>query len=345
VFDEGTRQTFTADEIISCAEGKRCAGPATKSAPRLRRRYRAGGPPATVIVKLFADGSVNLNMGASDLGTGTKTVMAMVVAEELGVPLDRIQVEWADTGTTQYATASGGSKTVPTESPATRAAALEVKRQVLALAAEQLKAAPEDLVLRGGEVASTREPEKKVALSGLTAIARRGLLVGVGYRAPNPEGKVTCPFAVHFAEVEVNTRTGEVKVLRYLAAQDSGRVLNALTFENQVQGGIVMGLGLGLTEGRVLDRAQTGRMVNANWHDYGVPTALDVPADQAVWSAEKHDHQANSTSTKGVGEPATVPVAPAVANAIYHACGVRTPDSPVNPVRLVALLNRPEKRG
>ena len=90
-------------------------------------------------MKLFADGSANLNMGASDLGTGTKTVMAMVVSEELGVPLDRIQVEWADTATTQYATASGGSKTVPTESPATRAAALDVKQQLLAMAAAQLK--------------------------------------------------------------------------------------------------------------------------------------------------------------------------------------------------------------
>ena len=80
----------------------------------------SGGPPSTVIVKLFADGSANLNMGARDIGTGTKTVMAMVVAEELGVPLEKIQIENADTGTTQFATASGGSKTVPTESPAVR---------------------------------------------------------------------------------------------------------------------------------------------------------------------------------------------------------------------------------
>ncbi|MGD2135771.1 MAG: xanthine dehydrogenase family protein molybdopterin-binding subunit, partial [Gemmatimonadales bacterium] len=97
-----------------------------------------GGPPSTAIVKLFADGSVNLNMGASDIGTGTKTVMAMVVAEELGVEPDAVQIEHADTATTQFATASGGSKTVPTESPAVRAAALDVKRQVLEAAAAQL---------------------------------------------------------------------------------------------------------------------------------------------------------------------------------------------------------------
>jgi CO/xanthine dehydrogenase Mo-binding subunit len=304
-----------------------------------------GGPPSTVIVKLFADGSANLNMGASDLGTGTKTVMAMVVSEELGVPLDRIQVEWADTATTQFATPSGGSKTVPTESPATRAAALDVKQQLLSLAAAQLKVSADDLVLTNGEIVSSTDPSKKVAVTGVTALRGRGLIVGVGYRGPNPEGVVTCPFGVHFAEVEVNTRTGETRVLRYLAAQDSGRAMNELTFENQTQGGITMGLGLALTEERILDRGQTGKMVNRNWHDYQVPTAMDVPVEQVVLPIDLHDQQANSTGAKGLGEPATVPAAPAVANAIHHACGVRTPDTPVNPRRLVSLLAASKQRG
>ncbi len=304
----------------------------------------SGGPPSTVIVKLFADGSANLNMGASDIGTGTKTIMAMVVSEELGVPLDRIQVEWADTGTTQYATASGGSKTVPTESPATRAAALDVKQQLLAMAATQLKVNADELVLKSGEIVSSADPSKKVAVTGVSALRGRGLIVGVGYRAPNPEGKVTCPFGVHFAEVEVNTRTGEVRVLRYLAAQDSGRAMNELTYENQTQGGVTMGLGLALTEERILDRNQTGKMVNRNWHDYMVPTAMDVPVEQVVLPIDLHD-QANSTGAKGLGEPATVPAAPAIANAIYHACGVRTPDTPVNPRRLLGLLAASKQRG
>ena len=305
----------------------------------------SGGPPSTVIVRLFADGSVNINMGASDIGTGTKTIMAMVVSEELGVPLDWIQVEWADTGTTQYATASGGSKTVPTESPATRAAALDVRQQLLAMAAAQLKVGADDLVLKDGEIASTTDPSKRVAVTGVAALRGRGLIVGVGYRGPNPEGKVVCPFGAHFAEVEVNTRTGEVRILRYLAAQDSGRAMNELTFENQTQGGITMGIGLALTEERILDRNQTGKMVNRNWHDYQVPTAMDVPVEQVVLPIDLHDTEANSTGAKGLGEPATVPAAPAVANAIYDACGVRTPETPVNPRRLVALLAASMKRG
>ncbi|HSK08070.1 MAG TPA: xanthine dehydrogenase family protein molybdopterin-binding subunit [Vicinamibacterales bacterium] len=305
----------------------------------------AGGPPATILVKVFADGSANLNMGAADIGTGTKTVMSMIVTEELGIPPDRIQVEWADTGTTQFATPSGGSKTVPTESPAVRAAALDVKQQLLALAAEQLKVTPQDVAFVGGEIAVTADPSKKVALGAIQGLQRRGLVVGVGYRGPNPEGIVTCPFGAHFAEVEVNTRTGEVKVTRLLAAQDSGRPLNELTYENQVHGGLTMGVGLALTEARILDADQTGKMVNRNWHDYKVPTAMDLPAEQVVVPVDLHDYKANSTAVKGIGEPATIPTAPAIANAIYHACGVRTPDAPVSPARLVALLGAANKKG
>jgi xanthine dehydrogenase YagR molybdenum-binding subunit len=237
-------------------------------------------------------------MGASDNGCGTKTWMAMIVAEELGLPVDRIQIEHADTATTQFATPSGGSKTVPTEAPAGRAAALEVKRQVLEVAAEQLKVPVGDLALREGTVVSTKDPAKTVALSQLTGLQRRGVVIGVGTRGPNPAGKAINPWAAHFAEVEVNTRTGEVKLLRYLAAQDSGRVMNRLTYDNQVIGGITMGVGLALTERRILDRARTGRMVNANFHDYMIPTAMDVPADQTVLPIDPHDTECGSRSRR-----------------------------------------------
>jgi xanthine dehydrogenase YagR molybdenum-binding subunit len=299
-----------------------------------------GSPPSTVIVKLFADGSANVNMGASDLGTGTKTWMAMIVAEELGLPLDRIQVEHADTATTQFATPSGGSKTVPTEAPAGRAAALEVKRQILDLAAEQLKVAADELTLQDGSVRSTKDPAKRIELAQITGLQRRGVVVGVGTRGPNPGGRAINPWAVHFAEVEVNTRTGEVRVLRYLAAHDSGRVMNWLTYENQVLGGITMGVGLALTEARVLDRARTGKMVNANFHDYMIPTAMDVPADQTVLAIDPHDTICNTTGAKGIGEPATIPAASAIANAVCQAIGVRITESPIGPSAILSALNQ-----
>jgi CO/xanthine dehydrogenase Mo-binding subunit len=303
----------------------------------------SGGPPSTAVLKLFADGSANLNIGASDLGTGTKTVMAMVVAEELGVPLERIQVENADTGTTQFATPSGGSKTVPTESPAVRDAALKVKAQLLELAAEELKVATGDLQLDGDSVVSKLDPKVRKKVAELTGLRRRGLLIGVGYRGPNPPGRAINPWAAQFCEVEVNTRTGEVKILRFLAAQASGRVMNRLTFDNQTIGGITFGVGLAMTEARVLDVGQTGKLLTHNWHDYKLPTALDVPAEITTVPIDKPDNEANSTGARGLGEPVTIPTAAAIANAIYDAIGVRVTTTPATPIAIMQLLA--EQRG
>src|SRR5512139_1975760 len=297
-----------------------------------------GSPPSTAIVKLFADGSANLNMGASDIGCGTKTWGAQIVAEELGVPMDRISVEHADTGTTQFATPSGGSKTVPTESPAIRSAALDVKQQLYAMAAEQLKLPAADLELRGAEVVSKTDATKKVALGQIQAFSRRGLLVGIGYRVPNPPGTAVNPFGAQFAEVEVNTKTGEIKVLRFLAAHDSGRILNEKMFRNQVFGGVTMGIGFGLTEDRVMDDAQLGKLLTVNLHDYKMPTALDAPADKTVVIVDPHDNTFSNTGAKGVGEPATIPTAPAIANAVFNATGLRLTDAPMSPARVIRAM-------
>jgi CO/xanthine dehydrogenase Mo-binding subunit len=303
-----------------------------------------GGPPSTVIVKLFPDGSANLNMGASDIGTGTKTVMAMVVAEELGVPLERIQIENADTGTTEYATASGGSKTVPTESPTVRAAALAVKQQLLDIAGEELKRPATELRTDGDEVVCTTDPKMRKKIAELEGLRRRGVLVGVGVRGPNPEGKVINPFVAQFCEVEVDTRTGEVRVMRFLSSNDSGRVMNRLTFDTQVVGGVTMGIGLAMSEQRVFDR-QTGKVLTANWHDYKIPTAMDVPAEIVSVPVDVPDPEANTTGAKGLGEPVTIPTAAALANAVYHAIGVRVTESPISPMRLAALLAARTTRG
>jgi xanthine dehydrogenase YagR molybdenum-binding subunit len=304
-----------------------------------------GRPPSTIILKLFADGSVNLNMGASDIGTGTKTVMALVVAEELGVKPEIIQIEHADTGTTQYATPSGGSKTVPTEAPAVRAAAISLKQQLLEIAAQDLDVDPATLSFRAGRIFSKIDPSKKISFTELSGLKKRGVVVGIGYRGPNPENKVTNPFAAQFCEVEVNTGTGEVRIIRFLGAHDSGRVMSRLTYDNQVFGGITMGIGLAMTEARILDKNHSGKMVNRNWHDYKLPTALDVPEDMVSLPIEPDDTEANTTGAKGLGEPVTIPTAAAVANAVYHATGVRITQTPINPVQLCRLLAARRKEG
>jgi len=301
------------------------------------------GPPATVIVKLYADGSANLNMGAADLGTGTKTVMAMIVAEELGVPMDRIQVENADTGNTQFTSQSGGSKTVYVDSPAVRAAALEVKSSLLDMAAAQLKVPAADLNFKDGEILAETGTQR-LALRDLRQLQMQQAVVGVAVRGPVQSDKVVRPFVTHFAEVEVNTRTGEVRVVRMLAAHDSGRVMNLLTYRNQVFGGFIMGLGLATMERRILDPV-TGKMANANWHDYKIPTAKDVPAQMTVLPIDLHDTECNTTGTKGIGEPAMIPSAAAIANAFYHATGVRITAAPITPSQVLTLLAERKTKG
>jgi CO/xanthine dehydrogenase Mo-binding subunit len=295
-----------------------------------------GRPPSTVIVRLFADGTANLNMGASDIGTGTRTVMAMVVAEELGVDPDAVQIENADTATTQYASPSGGSKTVPTEAPAVRRAAIAVKEQLLDMAAGQLDVPRYALVLDGGAV-RTRDGSRRVAVRDLEGLQAQRVVMGVGQRRPNPDGVTITPFVAQFCEVEVNTRTGEIRLLRLLSSNESGRVMNRLTWDGQVVGGVTMGVGFATTEQRVLD-GPTGKLCNRNWHDYKLPTALDVPAQVVSAPVLLADEQANIVGAKGLGEPVTIPTAPAIANAVYDAVGVRLRETPMNPLTLVARL-------
>jgi len=302
-----------------------------------------GGPPSTALVYYYPDGSVNLNIGAADLGTGTKTVMAMVVAEELNTPIERITVVNADTATTQFTGPSGGSKTVMADSPAVRAAAIDVKNQLLAMAAEQLKVPVENLTLSDGVITGPGG-SPKIQVSQLSGMQMRRVIVGVGTRGPNIATKSIRPFAAHFAEVEVNKLTGEVRVVRMVAAQDSGRVMNLLTFRNQVIGGLTMGIGFALTERRIMDTS-TGKMANDNWHDYKIPTAMDVPADLTLVPIDLHDHEACSTSTKGLGEPATIPAAAAIANAFYNATGVRITSAPITPAQVLTLLRAQKKQG
>ncbi|MHB8909972.1 MAG: xanthine dehydrogenase family protein molybdopterin-binding subunit, partial [Syntrophales bacterium] len=297
-----------------------------------------GGGPATIILKLFSDGSVSLNMGASDIGTGTRTVMAMVVSEELGVRPEVIDIENADTGTTQFATPSGGSKTIPTESPAVRAAAINLKQQLLQMAARDLKEKPVSLVIQGGTIQSLNDPVKKIRIIDVTGLKRHGVVVGIGYRDPNPANRAINPFAAQFCEVEVNVKTGEVRILRFLSANDSGRVMGGLTFESQVIGGVTMGIGLAMMETRIFDGNQTGRNLTGNWHDYKIPTACDVPPEIVSVPIDRPDIEANTTGAKGLGEPVTIPTAAAVANAVYNATGVRITSTPISPVVLRQAL-------
>jgi xanthine dehydrogenase YagR molybdenum-binding subunit len=233
--------------------------------------------------------------------------------------------------------------TLASLAPAVRRGAWLVKRQVFDWAAEALGVPADDFEFSNNTVVSRSNPGKKKTLEEL--FRSKGVMdvIAIGNREQNPAGKAIMPFSAQFAEVEVNTKTGEVKVVRLLSANDSGRVINRKTYESQVYGGMTQGLGYALTEKRVLDR-QTGKMCNANLHDYKVPGALDVPVDHEVQPVDLNDNECNNIGCKGLGEPAHVPAAAAIANAIYDAIGVHPTNGPVDNRAILELLSK-KKRG
>ena len=214
-----------------------------------------------------------------------------------------------------------------------------MKRQIFDWAAKSLSVSKDDLRIEGNTVVCTSNPEKKQALEQLFQSNGVRDVIAVGNREPNPADKVVMPFGAHFAEVEVNTDTGEVRVVRLLAANESGRVINLKTFENQVYGGMTQGLGLALTEKRVMDR-QTGIMCNVNLHDYKLPTAMDVPVDHEVVPIDLKDNECNNVGCKGLGEPAHVPAPAAIANAIADAIGVQPTHGPIDNKMILDLLKK-----
>jgi xanthine dehydrogenase YagR molybdenum-binding subunit len=163
------------------------------------------------------------------------------------------------------------------------------------------------------------------------------VLVTTGAREENKEGYAMNSFGVQFAEVAVDTITGKVKVLKIVAAHDIGRVLNRKLLENQFEGGIIQGLGFALMEERVIDR-NTGRVVTTNMHDYKIPTTLDTPEISVVIVSEGDD-QISNTGVKGIGEPAMIPTAGAIANAVYNALGVRINSLPITPDKVLQALS------
>ena len=297
-----------------------------------------GGPPATALVKINQDGSINLLTGAADIGTGTRTVLTQICAEELGVPIEKIHITNADTETTPYTLPSYGSITLASSGPAVRSAANDARRQLFDLASASLGVKPEELSAKDGFIFVTAQPDKKIKFEAAAAAMPERDLIGRGYRGPNPPGLSLNAFGAQFCEVEVDTQSGEVKVLKFVAAHDSGRVINPHTFASQIKGGITMGTGYALSERRIVDN-NTGIPVTASILEYRPPTSMDVPIDIEVYSVDV-PYTANNIGAKGVGEPPLIATAPAIANAVFHATGVRVKSNPITPEKIVEGLKQ-----
>ncbi len=298
-----------------------------------------GGPPAKAIVKLESDGTAEVLLGVQDLGTGTKTVLAQVAAEELGLPLDRVRVVIGDTQGTPYGPGSGGSVTLASTTPAVRNAVHDALRQLFGIAAYMLDMpdeAPDQFYTEQGEIVYRPDPTKRISFVQVAAKVGNYMFVGTGARGPNPDDAAINTFGAHFAEVEVNTRTGQVRVNKVVAVHDIGRVVNPLTATSQVIGGVNMALGYVLMEERVFN-ARTGLQLTANLEDYRLVTIADAPVVDVAF-VDVADIQANSVGSKGLGEPPIIPLAAAVANAVADAIGVRITALPITPDRVLNAL-------
>ncbi len=276
--------------------------------------WGGGGKGTKAQVTINPDGAVEIRCGTQDLGTGAKTVIAVVAAEVFGLPPEKILVRIGDTDFPPSG-GSGGSTTTPSVSPAIFDACTKGLQQLQTLSGETdargasflpacRKLGVEPIVMQG----EWRE--------GLSSSGAGG---------------------VQFAEVAVDTETGFVKVIKILVVQDCGLVVNKLTAESQVNGGVITGLGYALYEQRVMD-AQTGVVLNANFETYKLPGIADIPDIEIILL------DMPERGVIGIGEPVVIPTASAVANAVAHAIGVRIHSLPITPDKVLEALGRVPKR-
>lgn len=298
--------------------------------------------PASARLRLLADGTAVVGSATHDLGTGMYTIMTQVAAEALGLPLEKVRSELGDSSLPP-ATVAGGSMSTASVLPAVQAAAASLKRKLAGLAARDPKsplkgAKPDEVQFAEGQMSAgdRREPlQAVVQRAGLAAIE------ATESAAPGEESKKYSfySYGAHFVEVKVHALTGEVRIARIVSAMDVGRVINAKTARSQIIGGVIGGLGMALMEESLLD-PKTARITTADLGAYHIPVNADVPPIEVLFT-DKPDLNFNPLGARGVGEIGITGVAAAVANAVWHATGVRVRELPITPEK---LLEAPPER-
>ena len=263
--------------------------------------FRSGLGRSSAVIRLDAKGRYAVHVGVTDVGAGAKTTMALIAAETLGVPLSKIDLVWGDTDRCPYSVGESGSRTTIMTGQAVMEAARDLKTQI--------------------------------AAKGLPA----GDAVLIASATPNPQlqGRVRQAYGAHFVEVDVDTQLGTVRVTRYVAVHDCGRIMNPLTAESQIKGGAIMGIGMALHEDLLYDR-RSGVPLNAGFYGARICTHRDVPDVEAVFV--ESDDGLGPYGAKSMGESSKVPAVAAVANAVYNAIGVRMRDLPISRDKILNAL-------
>jgi putative selenate reductase molybdopterin-binding subunit len=278
------------------------AGPLKKGVGLAMGAFSARVGRSNAVLRLDGSGRLFVHVGVTDIGTGAKTTMAMIAAEAMGFDLDRVEVVWGDTDRSPYSVGESGSRTTNFTGYAVIEAAENLKRQ----------------------------------------IAEQGLPVGdeirIGEAAPEPslDGKARYASAAHFVELEVDTELGGVRILKYLAVHESGRIINPLTAVSQVKGGVTQGIGMALHEELLYDQ-NTGIPLNPGYYGARVMTHLDTP-DIEVHFLDASDEY-GPYGAKSIGEATIIPAVAAIGNAIFNATGVRLKELPMTRDRILEALS------
>lgn len=316
---------------------------------------------SAAFVKLNEDASVTLLCSAVEMGQGSSTILAQIASEELGIPVEKISMVRPDTDVTPYDMASVSSRSTFFVGNAVRRAAADAREQLLQIAAEILEANPQDLLIEAGKVMVRGVPEKAIPIAelplgeafyvgakgrgrGRPVLGRGSFTVEDATPLDRETGQGKNPsafwmYATQAAEVEVDPRSGRVKVLRISSAHDVGKSIHPVAIEGQIQGALVMGVGTALFEEMELEK---GRVKNPSFAEYKLPSALDAPEMIPIIVEELHAQ--GPYGAKGLGEPALAPTAAAIANAIYAAVGVRVKDLPITPEKILEGLRKKENR-
>lgn len=300
--------------------------------------YRHLTMSSSAEVRVHKDGSIEVLSAVQDIGSGIKTVLAQILAEQFGVPPNKISVKVGDTNY-PVGPNSGGSVTTASLSPAVRDAAWQASRKFLASIAPALGTTPNDLSLAGGMVRSASGKIKPISFRAAAAKMNTGQVTAQATRIPDyAPKKVDTYGGVDVVEALVDTETGRIRVKRVLSVHDCGRPINPSLVTSQINGGVIQGISYTLFEHRLLD-PNYGLMVNANLDKYKIAGSFEVP-EVEVQLTEVYIGQ-SSTDASGIGEAAgIISVGAAIGNAVYNATGIRIRQLPMTPAVVLAALNQ-----
>lgn len=321
-------------EPRSMRDGRYLIGMGTATAT-----YPTNRMPSSAKVRMLADGSAIVHLAATDIGTGTYTMLTQIAADTLNIPMDRVRVEIGDTKMPKTP-GSGGSWGAASYGSAVQAACVAVRAKILGMASQDVRSplknlSDADIDIREGRIFAKRDPDLGETYQEI--LARNNLKVSEAEIESTPDEAAKKysmhAFGAQFAQVRVDPDLGMVRVTRFLGTYGAGRILNPKTARSQMIGGIIMGIGMALHEETVVDD-RYGHFVNHNLGEYHVPVHADIPAIEAFF-VEENDPHVNPLGIKGVGEIGIVGVAAAIANAVYHATGKRIRDLPITPDKLL----------